>query len=73
MPATNYLACLIENAHNFHRLAYFDGPLLDTSSSYGASSLNTEYILDRHQEGLINSVLWSGDIGIHNIDQIPNT
>src|ERR1035437_9529431 len=51
-------------------VADFDDAAFDATRSHGATALDAEDVLDRHQEGLVDRTLRSRDVGVDRIEEL---
>jgi hypothetical protein len=57
------------NTDDFDFFANLDDTALDTTGNDGAATGDGEDVFNRHQEGLVDSTLRGGDVGIQGISQ----
>src|SRR5690554_738752 len=62
----------VADTHDFHFVTHLDDATLYTASYYGTTTRDREYVLDRHQERLIDRTLRLRDVGIQGFYQLLN-
>ena len=63
------LAALFGQTNDLNLVAHLDGTALYTASGHSAAAGNGEYVLNRHQERLVDITLRRGDVFVHCIQQ----
>src|SRR5690554_2891905 len=60
----------VADTHDFHFVTYLDDATLNTASYNGTTTGDGEYVLDRHQERLINGTLRLRDVVVQGFYQL---